>query len=240
MAKRCASSRRRCRKYSTGSRGGSWNAAASGVWNHSRPASRSGPLAIATSATSLTPRSSSTPRAAESWPAPPSISTRSGQSGACAVGFLAQRAAEAALQHLAHHGEVVARGDRPADGELAVGRLHEPLRPGDDHHPVGVGAHDVAVVVDLDPVGRRGQAEQRGDALQQLGLAGGFRQLALQRLARVQSRRGPPRRAFRRAAAPGFRPCGPPSGVGPSGGGPSGSAFRSAPRPPAPARAARG
>src|ERR1700727_586921 len=51
------------------------------VWTPSRPASRSGPLAIATSFTSCTPRSFSTSRAADSWPAPPSINTTSGHSG---------------------------------------------------------------------------------------------------------------------------------------------------------------
>src|SRR4051794_41608954 len=47
--------------------------------NVSRPASRSGPLAMPTSGTLVTPIAASTSRAALSWPSPPSMRRRSGQ-----------------------------------------------------------------------------------------------------------------------------------------------------------------
>ena len=46
-----------------------------------------------------------------------------------AFGILLQRAAEAARQHLAHHGEVVARRALGLDVELAIGVLDEAVRP---------------------------------------------------------------------------------------------------------------
>src|SRR6476620_5545253 len=83
--------------------------------------------------------SSITSQTAESWPLPPSISTKSGQ---------------APLQHLAHHREVVARlGLRPLDVELAVIVLPEPFRTGDDHGAGRIGAHDMTVVIDFDALG---------------------------------------------------------------------------------------
>src|SRR5258708_4129347 len=58
--------------------------------NVSRPASRSGPLAMATSGKSASPKAVNVSWAAASWPRPPSISTRSGQaacsSSSCAAG----------------------------------------------------------------------------------------------------------------------------------------------------------
>ena len=59
--------------------------------NVSRPALRSGPLAIATIGTPSTPSSARTSRAASNWPRPPSIRTRSGQAGMSAA--LARRSA---------------------------------------------------------------------------------------------------------------------------------------------------
>ncbi len=51
------------------------------------------------------------------------------------------------------------------DVELAVLVLGEALGPGHDHAADGVGPHDVAVVIDLDPLGRRLQPEHLADAL---------------------------------------------------------------------------
>ena len=81
IAKRCASSRSRCRKYSTGSRGSSENGGRPGTKNRSRPALRSGPLAIDDDRRDRRCRVRRRPAcAAVSWPCPPSISTRSGHS----------------------------------------------------------------------------------------------------------------------------------------------------------------
>ena len=60
--------------------------------------------------------------------------------------ILPDRPAEAAGQHLAHHGVVVARRQaRRADVEFPVGGLDQPVRAGRDHAADGVGAGDVAV-----------------------------------------------------------------------------------------------
>ena len=72
-----------------------------------------------------------------------------------------------------------------ADVELAVLAFLEAVRPGHDHAADRVGAHDVAVVVDLDPLGRGLQAEGLAHGREQLGLGGAFRQLAAERLAGV-------------------------------------------------------
>jgi hypothetical protein len=74
---------------------------------------------------------------------------------AVALFLFLDQAGEAAAQHLLHHPVVVAgRQLGRADVELAVLALHEALRPGHDHAAHRVGALDVAVVVDLDPLGR--------------------------------------------------------------------------------------
>ena len=79
---------------------------------------------------------------------------------------------EAALQHLAHHGVVVAgRQSLGLDVELAVLVLDETFGAGDDHGADRVGALDVAVVVDLDPLRRLRQAERGGHRLQAGGSA---------------------------------------------------------------------
>ena len=80
-----------------------------GRWKVSRPALRSGPLETPTTGTSWTPASSSTSQTAESWPLPPSISSRSGHSPLRAVRILLLEPGEAAAEHLAHHREIVAR-----------------------------------------------------------------------------------------------------------------------------------
>ena len=109
---------------------------------------------------------------ADSWPLPPSISSRSGHSPLCAVRVFLLQPGEAPLQHLAHHPEIVARlGLRPLDVELAVAVLAEALRPGDDHRAGRVGAHDVAVVVDLDPLRHVRQLEHVGKLAQDLAPA---------------------------------------------------------------------
>ena len=76
---------------------------------------------------------------------------------------LGQQPLEAALQHLAHHAEIVAgREVGRADVELAVLVLAEAFGPGDDHGADRVRALDVAVVVDLDAARRARQAEGLG------------------------------------------------------------------------------
>ena len=64
----------------------------------------------------------------------------------------------------------------------------KPSGPGDDHRADRVGALDVAVVVDLDPLRRMRQAERGDHALQQAALRRGVGELAAQRLARIGQR----------------------------------------------------
>ena len=117
-------------------------------------------------------------------PAPAVDQHEVGPFAAVAIGVLGLRAGEAALEHLAHHREIVV-GRRAPDVELAVLALAEPLRPGDDHRAQRVGALDMAVVVDLDALRRLGQLEQVGDLAQQFRLRGRFGQPPVERLDRV-------------------------------------------------------
>src|SRR4051794_33074887 len=69
----------------------------------------------------------------------------------------------AGAEPLAHHRVVVAgHGLWPPDVELPVGVRAEALGPGDDHRSDRVGAHPVAVVIDLDPLRRLRELEQFG------------------------------------------------------------------------------
>ena len=77
--------------------------------------------------------------------------------------------------------EIVARGDRAANPEFAVGGLDEPLGSGDDHAADGLGAGNVTVVVDLDAGGRFFQAEGLGEADEKPGLCRGFGEPAAER-----------------------------------------------------------
>ncbi len=93
---------------------------------------------------------------------------------------------EAAAQHFAHHAEIVARRQILAlDVEGPVMRLHEAVRPGDDHRADGVRAHDVGIVVDLDPPQRVFDAKGGGECGEQLFLARAIRQFSAERFARV-------------------------------------------------------
>ena len=65
----------------------------------------------ATTGTSCTPASSIISHTADSWPLPPSISSRSGHSPLRAVGIFLLEPGEAPLEHLAHHPEIVAGRD---------------------------------------------------------------------------------------------------------------------------------
>src|SRR5207342_501762 len=67
-----------------------------------------------------------------------------------AVGVVLLKPGEAPLKYLAHHSKVVARSDARFDVELSVIVLAEALRSGDDHRAGGIGAHDMAVVIDFD------------------------------------------------------------------------------------------
>ena len=111
---------------------------------------------------------------------------------ALAARVFLQGAAEAAFEDLAHHGEVIPAAERQSIGLLGVPDpvlpvvlLQEARRPGDDHHAIGVRAHDVAVVVDLDALGRVGQVEDACHALQQLRLRRALGHAALDRLTRI-------------------------------------------------------
>jgi hypothetical protein len=81
----------------------------------SRPASRSGPLAMPTSGTSLDAEPRSASRAASSWPLPavdqhqigPGRKRIAGSASRALMLLLQPR--EAPAQHLAHHAEIVAR-----------------------------------------------------------------------------------------------------------------------------------
>src|SRR5690606_8087255 len=75
-----------------------------------------------------------------------------------------------------------------ADVELAVLALGEAVGAGDDHGADRAGAHDVAVVVDLDATRRGGQAETLGKTREQLALGGRFGEFAAERLARIGQR----------------------------------------------------
>ncbi len=102
------------------------------------------------------------------------------------VGVFLRQPPEAPGQHLAHHPEVVAGGQiRPADVELAVLRLDEALGPRDHHRADRVRPHDVAVVIDLDPLGRPVEPEGLPQPLQQRRLAGALGHAPGQRLAGV-------------------------------------------------------
>src|SRR3546814_7668126 len=82
---------------------------------------------------------------------------------AAALGVFLQGALEAPRQHLAHHGVVVAGGGRRVpDLELAVGVLLKSLGAGHDHAAVGLAAMGMAVVVELDALGRAVKAEDLG------------------------------------------------------------------------------
>ena len=105
------------------------------------------------------------------------------------VRVVARQPGEAAGQDLAHHPEVVpGRQLGGADVELAVLRLHEPFGPGDDHAADRIRAHDVAVVVDLDPLRGAVEAEGLGEGLEKRALARALRHPPRQRLAGVARR----------------------------------------------------
>ena len=79
IAKRCDSSRSRCRKCMEGLSIGRVKLFWPRIWNCSLPAFLSGPLEIATTAISSSPNASITSCTALNWPLPPSISSKSGQ-----------------------------------------------------------------------------------------------------------------------------------------------------------------
>ena len=67
-------------------------------------------------------------------------------------------------------------------------RLHEAFRPRDDHAADGLGAGNVAVVVDLDAARRLFETEDLSHAFEELALRGAFREAAAKRLARIGQR----------------------------------------------------
>ncbi len=214
--------------------GSSPNGARSGRKKRSRPALRSGPLAIAASGMSSRPSSASTSRAGRQLTGAAVDQQQVGPTRPAARRVFPQRAAETAAQHLAHHAIIVARRERlgrrlghagracrrdrvragkrrgregrredrlggrrfgggwfgsrglgGADVEPAIAALVEALRPGDDHRAERIGAGDVAVVVDLDPLGHLLEPERGRHALEQAALRGALGQPPCQRFAGV-------------------------------------------------------
>ena len=98
-----------------------------------------------------------------------------GPLAALAVGVFLEGARKAPVQHLAHHGVIVAGGDA-ADGELAVPVLDQPLGAGDDHRPDRARSGDMAVVVHLDAFRRPLQVQRPRQPLEQAPLRRTFRQ----------------------------------------------------------------
>jgi len=84
----------------------------------------------------------------------------------------------------AHH-RVVVIGLRRLDIELAVLVLEEPVRPRDDHRAHRLGALNVAVVVDFDPLRRLGQFQELRQLAQDFCLGAGFGHAPVERLGRV-------------------------------------------------------
>jgi hypothetical protein len=98
-----------------------------------------------------------------------------GPLAALAIGILFLEPGKAPLEHFAHHREIVARLRlRPFDIELAVAVLAEAFGPRDDHRAGRIGAHDVAVVIDFDPLGHVGKLERVGQLAEDLALRGGL------------------------------------------------------------------
>src|SRR5690606_34534341 len=88
-------------------------------------------------------------------------------------------AREAALQHFAHHPEIVAGRDLlGADVELAIAVLLEAVRPGNDHRTDRACALYVRIVVDLDARRCVFEAHYSGKAFEQARLARAFGKLA--------------------------------------------------------------
>ncbi len=102
-----------------------------------------------------------------------------------AVGVFGLGAGEAAGEDFAHHGEIIAGGERAFDGEFAVGGFQGSVGSGDDHDAVGVGAHDVGVIVGFDAFGGFGQGEDFGGGGEEFRLAGGFGEFAFEGFAGV-------------------------------------------------------
>src|SRR3546814_6820263 len=101
-------------------------------------------------------------------------------------GVFLQRACEAALEHLAHHREIVAGLRLGAlDVELAIGALDPALRPRDDHRAQRIGALDMAVVIYLDALRRLVEIEQLGQLAPQLRLTAALREPPVELLAQI-------------------------------------------------------
>ena len=94
------------------------------------------------------------------------------------------RAGEAAAHHFAHHGEVVVRLGA-LDVELAILVLDEAFRPRHHHRAHGLGALDMAVVVDFDAGGNVGEFKELRHLAHDLRLRAAFRQPPVQRLCRI-------------------------------------------------------
>ena len=83
--------------------------------------------------------------------------------------FVLDQAGEAAGQHFAHHGVIVAgREFGGLDVEFAILVFLEAFGPGHDEGADGMRALDMGIVIDLDAARRRVQAEHLGHAFQQL------------------------------------------------------------------------
>ena len=210
IAKRCASSRSRCKKYRTGSRWSSLKGGRPGRCSVSRPASRSGPLAIASTGSPEIPQpAEGLERGAELTGA--AVDDHQIRPlAALAIGILALQPGEAATQDFAHHGIVVTGREILApDQKPPIARLGQALGSGDDERAERIRAHDVAVVVDLDAAWRFRQAEPVGELAEEPGLGAALGELARQRVAGVLFRLLDQLALFAALRAQQRRPCGP-------------------------------
>ncbi len=100
--------------------------------------------------------------------------------------FLAQTG-KAPRQDFLHHAEIIV-GSRRLNVELAIIVFPETLRPGDDHRPGRGAPHDMAVVVNFDPVRRPFELECFSQLTQQFRLRRAFGHAPLQCFDRIALR----------------------------------------------------
>ena len=99
------------------------------------------------------------------------------------------QAGKAPAQHFAHHSVIVAgRQLLGLDVEGAIMAFHKALRACDHHAADRIRAHNVRIVIDLDPAQLPLDPEGGGECFQHFLLRGGLGKLAAHRLARIIGR----------------------------------------------------
>jgi hypothetical protein len=98
-----------------------------------------------------------------------------------ALGVFLHHAAKAAGENFAHHGEIIV-GLGLLDIPFAVLALDEAFGARNDHRAQGMGALNVAVVIDLHPLGRFGKVKEFGHLAPDPSLGAGFGGAAVQSL----------------------------------------------------------